>query len=140
MGVDNQNQAEASAPAAPQEQNAAESAEQVVVSPVELPSVEKPQPKEADPATQDVNLGMLLDIPVDIHVEIGNTRASVRDILQLGPGAIIELDRLAGQPADIMVNGKMIGQGDIVVVNETFGIRITKLVGVEERLEPVTSN
>jgi flagellar motor switch protein FliN/FliY len=118
--------------------DAAASAGRVIVNPAEFPPAEKQAPrKEADQATQDVNLGMLLDIPVDIHVEIGSTRASIRDILQLGPGAIIELDRLAGQPADIIVNGKLIGQGDIVVVNETFGIRITKLVGAEERLQSV---
>jgi len=135
MAADADNKGETSAKETPSEPAA--SADQVVVNPVELAPAEKPQPKEADPAVQDVNLGMLLDIPVNIHVEIGSTRASIRDILQLGPGAIIELDRLAGQPADIMVNGKLIGQGDIVVINETFGIRITKLVGVEERLDPV---
>ena len=135
MSADTANQGGTPGAATPAEPAA--SADQVVVNPVELASVEKPQPQEADSAVQDVNLGMLLDIPVDIHVEIGRTRASIRDILQLGPGAIVELDRLAGQPADIMVNGKLIGQGDIVVINDTFGIRITKLVGVEERLDPV---
>jgi len=109
-----------------------------IINSVELPQAERQGPKKSlDQAQQDVNLGMLLDIPVDIHVEIGGTKASIRDILQLGPGAIIELDRLAGQPADIIVNGKLIGQGDIVVINETFGIRVTKLVGVEERLQSV---
>lgn len=135
MGADTENKGGTPGEELPAEPEA--SADQVVVNPVELAPVEKPQPQEADPAVQDVNLGMLLDIPVDIHVEVGSTRASIRDILQLGPGAIIELDRLAGQPADIMVNGKLIGQGDIVVINDTFGIRITKLVGVEERLDPV---
>jgi flagellar motor switch protein FliN/FliY len=110
----------------------------VVVNPVDFPPAERqPQKKDVDHAAHDVNLAMLMDIPVDIHVEIGNTRATIRDILQLGPGAIVELDRLAGQPADIIVNGKLIGHGDIVVINETFGIRITKLVGVEERLQSV---
>lgn len=111
---------------------------QTIVNPVEFaPAERQVQKKEIDPSLQEANLAMLLDIPVDVHVEIGSTRASIHDILQLCPGAIIELDRLAGQAADIIVNGKLIGQGDVVVVNETFGIRITKLVGVEERLQSV---
>jgi flagellar motor switch protein FliN/FliY len=88
-----------------------------------------------DAATQDMNLKMIMDIPVDVHVEIGQTRLSIRDILRLGVSSVVELDRLAGQSADIVVNGKMIGQGDVVIVNETFGIRITKLVGVQDRIK-----
>ena len=107
----------------------------VVVSPVELPQVEVTTPVAVDTAGQDMNLKMIMDIPVDVHVEIGQTRLSIRDILRLGVGSVVELDRLAGQPADIIVNGKMIGSGDVVVVNETFGIRVTKLVGVQERIE-----
>ncbi len=109
----------------------------VEVNPVDLPPLDAgsaPQQPQTD-AEKELNLKMLLDIPVDIHVEIGNTRASIRDILRLGVGSVIELDRMAGQSADIIVNGKIIGQGDIVVVNETFGVRITKLVGLEERLQ-----
>lgn len=107
----------------------------VVVSPVELPVVEATTPVAVDTAGQDMNLKMIMDIPVDVHVEIGQTRLSIRDILRLGVGSVVELDRLAGQPADVIVNGKMIGSGDVVVVNETFGIRVTKLVGVQERIE-----
>ena len=107
----------------------------IVVSPVELPLVEVTTPVTVDSAGQDMNLKMIMDIPVDVHVEIGQTRLSIRDILRLGVGSVVELDRLAGQPADVIVNGKMIGSGDVVVVNETFGIRVTKLVGVQERIE-----
>jgi len=88
-----------------------------------------------DPAAQDMNLKMVMDILVDLHVEIGNTRIPIRDILRLGAGSVIELERLAGQPADIIVNGRLIGQGDIVVVNDNFGIRVSRLVGVEERIQ-----
>lgn len=82
-----------------------------------------------------MNLNMILDIPVDVHAELGQTEISIREILRLGPGSIVELDRLAGSPADIIVNGKLIGQGDIVVVNDNFGVRISKLVDPEKRVE-----
>jgi flagellar motor switch protein FliN/FliY len=106
----------------------------VTVSPAELAPLDEGDVK-ADPSTADLNLKMVLDIPVDVHVEIGHTRVSIRDLLRLGVGSVVELDRLAGQPADVIVNGKLIGQGDVVVVNETFGIRITKLVGLQERIQ-----
>jgi len=107
-----------------------------MVSPVDLtPLEQKPGEGKPDAVGQEMNLKMLLDIPVELHAEIGRTTASIRDVLHLGVGSVVELDRLAGQPADIIVNGVMIGQGEIVVVNETFGIRITKLVGVEERIQ-----
>ena len=109
--------------------------EPVMVSSVSLPPIEPSPTVKADAATQDMNLKMIMDIPVDVHVEIGQTRLSIRDILRLGVSSVVELDRLAGQPADMVVNGKMIGQGDIVIVNETFGIRITKLVGVQDRIK-----
>ncbi len=110
----------------------------VKVRPVELPSAEETlEELSHDPAARDINLKMILDIPVDVHVEVGSTMVTVQDILRLGSGSIIELDRVAGQPADIIVNGKLIGQGDIVVVNENFGIRITKLVGLEQRLDSI---
>ena len=106
-------------------------ADPVVAQKVGLPQLEE---AERDFAADNGNLDMILDIPIDVHVEIGHTRTSIKDILNLGTGSIIELDRLAGGPADIMVNGKLVGQGDVVVVNENFGIRITKLVGPKERI------
>jgi flagellar motor switch protein FliN len=78
---------------------------------------------------------MILDIPVNVHVELGSTETSIRDILKMGPGSIIELNREAGAPADLVVNGKLIGQGDVVVVGDNFGIRISSLVDPEKRLE-----
>lgn len=106
------------------------------VSPVELPQIE--QGHGAAPAGKDVkdmNLKMILDIPVDIHVELGHTALSIRDVLKLGIGSVVELDRMAGSAADIIVNGKLVGQGDVVVVGENFGIRIAKLVDPQERIE-----
>lgn len=88
----------------------------------------------ATPPDKDGNLKLIMDIPVEIKVEVGNSRLTIREILNLSPGAIIELDRAAGSPADIIVNGTIVGQGDVVVVEESYGIRITKLVTPEDRL------
>lgn len=108
----------------------------VVASPVELPHVESAgQQAPADSRTKDMNLSMILDIPVEVHVELGQTQISIQDILRLGVGSIIELDRLAGSSSDIIVNGKLIGQGDVVVINENFGVRIGKLVDPQKRIE-----
>ncbi len=85
-------------------------------------------------ADKDGNLKMIMDIPVEIKVEVGNSRLTIREILNLSPGAIIELDRTAGSPADIIVNGTIVGQGDVVIVEESYGIRITKLAAPEDRL------
>jgi len=106
----------------------------VAVSSVELPQADETTPERHD-GHAELNLKMILDIPVDVRVELGNTCLPIRNVLNLGKGSIVELDRPAGSPADIIVNGKLIGQGDVVVVNENFGIRITKLVDPEERIE-----
>lgn len=82
----------------------------------------------------DENLKMILDIPVDIRVELGHTVLSIGEILRLGQGSIVTLDRLTGSPVDLVVNGKLVGQGDVVVVEESFGIRITKLLKPEDRI------
>ncbi|MBN1670021.1 MAG: flagellar motor switch protein FliN [Kiritimatiellae bacterium] len=102
--------------------------------PVELPPVE-PQPGDEDEAQRDANLQMILDLPVDLHVELGQARVTIQNILGFGVGSVVELDRLASEPADIVVNGKLIGQGEVMVINENFGIRITKLVEPEKRIE-----
>jgi flagellar motor switch protein FliN/FliY len=82
--------------------------------------------------SEEVNLNMIMDIPVDVHVEIGRTSLPVREFLRLGVGSVLQLDRLVGESADLIINGKLIGHGDVVVVDETFGIRITELVGEKE--------
>lgn len=105
----------------------------VSVRPVDMDPVE-PSPGRAAPDT-DANLNLILDIPVELKVEIGNSRLNIREVLNLAPGSIIELDRTAGSPADIIVNGTRVGQGDVVVVDESYGIRISKLVDPQERLD-----
>lgn len=83
----------------------------------------------------DVNLDMILDIPVDISMEIGRTKISIRNLLQLTQGSVVELDRLAGEPLDVMVNGTLIAHGEVVVVNEKFGIRLTDVISASERIK-----
>lgn len=82
----------------------------------------------------DGNLRLILDLPVEVKVEVGASRLTIREVLNLAPGSVIELDRTAGSPADIVVNGSPVGQGDVVVVDENYGIRINRLVNPEDRL------
>jgi flagellar motor switch protein FliN/FliY len=84
---------------------------------------------------QEINLNLILDVAVTLALEVGRTKMSVRDLLQLAPGAIVELDRLAGEPLDVLVNGVRIARGEVVVVNEKFGIRLTDVVSPTERME-----
>jgi len=91
-------------------------------------SGEPPQP--GAPGRIDV----ILDIPVQLTVELGRTRIPIRDLLQLAQGSVIELDRLAGEPMDVLVNGCLIAQGEVVVVNDKFGIRLTDVIAPDERL------
>jgi len=89
----------------------------------------------APPADEDVNLDVILDIPVTIAMEIGRTTISIRNLLQLNQGSVVELDRLAGEPMDVLVNGTLIAHGEVVVVNDKFGIRLTDVISASERLK-----
>jgi flagellar motor switch protein FliN/FliY len=80
------------------------------------------------------NLDMILDIPVNLTVELGRTKIAIRSLLQLAQGSVVELDGLAGEPMDVLVNGFLIAQGEVVVVNEKFGIRLTDIISPAERL------
>ncbi len=84
---------------------------------------------------EEVNLDVILDIPVDISMEIGRTQISIRNLLQLNQGSVVELDRLAGEPLDVLVNGTLIAHGEVVVVNEKFGIRLTDVISAAERIQ-----
>ncbi|WP_295460628.1 flagellar motor switch protein FliN [uncultured Pseudomonas sp.] len=81
------------------------------------------------------NLDVILDIPVTISMEVGHTDISIRNLLQLNQGSVIELDRLAGEPLDVLVNGTLIAHGEVVVVNEKFGIRLTDVISPTERIK-----
>ncbi|QEA12563.1 flagellar motor switch protein FliN [Comamonas flocculans] len=89
-----------------------------------------------DPGVHDIN--MVLDIPVQLSVELGRTKVPIKYILQLAQGSVVELDALAGEPMDVLVNGYLIAQGEVVVVNDKFGIRLTDVVTPSERLRRVS--
>ncbi|MFW0758821.1 flagellar motor switch protein FliN [Pseudomonas sp. H11T01] len=93
-------------------------------------------PKNNEPVTLDgPNLDVILDIPVSISMEVGSTDINIRNLLQLNQGSVIELDRLAGEPLDVLVNGTLIAHGEVVVVNEKFGIRLTDVISPSERIK-----
>src|SRR5699024_2292162 len=85
-------------------------------------------------STEHRNLDMLLDIPLRVTVELGRTKRAIKDILELSAGSIIELDKLAGEPVDVLVNEKPVAKGEVVVIDENFGVRITDIVSQSERL------
>jgi len=89
-------------------------------------------------AGNDIN--MILDIPVQLTVELGRTRIPIKHILQLAQGSVVELDALAGEPMDVLVNGYLIAQGEVVVVNDKFGIRLTDIVTPSERMRRLSRN
>ena len=89
-----------------------------------------------DAQINDIN--RVLDIPVQLSVELGRTKVPIKHILQLGQGSVVELDALAGEPMDVLVNGYLIAQGEVVVVNDKFGIRLTDVVTPSERLRRVS--
>jgi len=101
-----------------------------------LSSADSPAPT---PDSQQANLEMIFDIPVSVSAELGKSVIKIRDLLNLSPGSVVELERLAGEPIDLLVNGVLIGKGDVVVVNENFGLRITEIVCTEERIKKLSS-
>lgn len=114
----------------------AEQAEQVEQQPEAMPAPldeleEEPGSRSGD---GDANVDAILDIPVTLSVEIGRTRINIRNLLQLNQGSVVELDRLAGEPLDVLVNGTLIAHGEVVIVNERFGIRLTDVVSPSDRV------
>lgn len=103
--------------------------------------VENPLPTLTPPAVsasappQDANLERLLDIPLVLSAQLGNTRMLIKDLLQLGPGSIVELDKLAGEPLEVLVNERLVARGEVVMVNEKFGIRLTDVISPSERVK-----
>jgi len=88
--------------------------------------------KRDSPFSRDIDF--LLDIPLDVCVELGKTRMQIKELLQLGQGSVIELEKLAGEPMEVIVNGRLIARGEVVVVNEKFGVRLTDIVSPSERI------
>jgi len=89
---------------------------------------------EAGGDKADVSLDMILDVPVTLAMEVGRTRISIRNLLQLNQGSVVELDRAAGEPLDVFVNGTLVAHGEVVVINEKFGIRLTDVISPAERV------
>lgn len=94
-------------------------------------------PGAATPEGQK-RIEMILDIPITVTVELGRTKVPIRNILQLSQGSVVELDAMAGEPMNVLVNGCLIAQGEVVVVNDKFGIRLTDIITPEDRLRGVT--
>jgi flagellar motor switch protein FliN/FliY len=100
--------------------------------PAQMPVFESSGAVAGQPAAN--NLDMILDIPVNLTVELGRTKIAIRNLLQLAQGSVVELDGLAGEPMDVLVNGCLIAQGEVVVVNDKFGIRLTDIITPAERI------
>jgi flagellar motor switch protein FliN/FliY len=118
-----------------------ESADKAMAAEPAAPQPQKAQifqnlaPDNVQPAAN--NLDLILDIPVQLNVELGRTKIAIRNLLQLAQGSVVELDGLAGQPMDVLVNGCLIAQGEVVVVNDKFGIRLTDIISPAERLRRI---
>ncbi len=102
---------------------------QIPVQPVQFAAL-----RESDSSSAPHNIDLIMDVPLDISVELGKTRKTIRDILELHQGAIIQLDKLAGEPVDMLVNGKLIAKGEVVVIDENYGIRITTIISPMDRM------
>ena len=113
------------------EQTIGESSDAPQYSPEELGN----EKQAKDGARADVNLDLVLDIPVDVSLRVGSTDISIRDLVSLVEGSVIALDQVAGEPMDVLVNGTLIAHGEIVVVDEQYGVRLTDVVTPVERIE-----
>lgn len=102
---------------------------QIAVQPVQFAPL-----RESDSGNPPHNINLIMDVPLDISVELGKTRKTIKDILELHQGAIIQLDKLAGEPVDMLVNGKLIAKGEVVVIDENYGIRITTIISPMDRM------
>jgi flagellar motor switch protein FliN len=100
---------------------------------IEEIELEQLLPFDGDAGTE-TDIGLLLEVPLSISVELGRTSLTIRELLALGQGSILQLDRHAGEPVDVLVNGKRLARGEVVVIDEDFGIRVTEVVTPEERI------
>ena len=98
------------------------------------PSPPVPVPVPSSFSSQETNLDRILDIPLLLSAQLGSTRMLIKDLLQLGPGSIVELDKLAGEPLEVLVNERLVARGEVVMVNEKFGIRLTDVISPTERV------
>jgi flagellar motor switch protein FliN/FliY len=94
-----------------------------------------PTPAPAPGTGEAANLELILDVPLSVTVELGRVKMPVRDLLALGAGSVIELSKLAGEPLDVLINGRPVAHGEAVMINEKFGVRLTEIVSQTERVE-----
>ncbi len=109
-----------------------QSARAIEPQPAELGNLKADAPEAG--ANRELNLDVVLDIPVTLSMEVGRSRISIRNLLQLNQGSVVELERATGEPLDVYVNGTLIAHGEVVVVNEKFGIRLTDVISPAERI------
>ncbi len=102
--------------------------------PINPPPGVMPSESQESVAPGDVNLDVILEVPVTLSLEVGRTRIPIRNLLQLNQGSVVELDRAAGDPLDVFVNGTLVAHGEVVIVNDKFGIRLTDVVSPAERI------
>jgi len=102
--------------------------------PVDVRPVHFQPLEESEMQIERSNIDLILDVPLEVSVELGRTKKTIKEILELGAGSIIELDKMAGEPVDILVNGKMIARGEVVVIDDNFGVRITDIISPVKRL------
>ncbi|MCW5936266.1 MAG: flagellar motor switch protein FliN [Fimbriimonadaceae bacterium] len=92
--------------------------------------------RHGDPSfLEDASLEIIMDIPLEVSVELGRVKMPVKDVLELGPGSIVEIDKAAGEPVDVLVNNRLVARGEVVVIDDNFGVRITEIVSLQERLQ-----
>jgi len=101
----------------------------------ELEAKEQEKAQLSSESDEALNLDVILDVPVTISMEIGRTKINIKNLLQLNQGSVVELDRFAGEPMDVLVNGTLIAHGEVVVVNDKFGIRMTDVISPSERVK-----
>ena len=121
--------------AALEEQAAAEAEDEITEDDIQSAPLEYLEDDSVGFDGDNPNLEVIMDIPVNIAMEVGSTEIAIRNLLQLNQGSVIELDRLAGEPLDVKVNGTLIAHGEVVMVNEKFGIRLTDVVSPSERIK-----
>jgi flagellar motor switch protein FliN/FliY len=112
------------------EQSARDTTTNITVNPVEFHAF-----KEEPISTRSSSLDLILDVPLEVTVELGRTNKTIKEILEISSGTIVELDKMAGEPVDILVNGKLVAKGEVVVIDENFGVRITEIINSMDRVK-----
>ena len=127
--------AEGAAEAAPEGAEAGEIGEELEGVAAAAEEVAEAAQQAAAPSSGPATLGFIMDVTLQITVEVGRAKMTIQDLLQLGQGSVVELEKLAGEPLDVYINGKQVARGEAVIVNEKFGVRLTEIISTEARVE-----